>query len=156
MDSNTLTKIQNSNNLTHKVVSDIWGSTDGEAIYHYKPSYPCRIISAGLNLIAASAGSGDPEVFPVIAIGKAIVTEPECSRDVVLSGITEDSAVSDSEILTIATGGSDLAYIQAAPGADYQTAKDIDPDANEALKIAIEQCTTTALQATLILEIQPL
>jgi len=162
MDSPTLVKIQNSPRQTLKVLGNILGSTSDYVVYLYKPSYPCRIIGAQLNVIAASGGElipeSDPEayIYPALAISKAIVSDPQCVKDSIVTGISITSAVSDSDILSLDTGASDNTHIPANPGDDYQTAQNIDVEAEEALFIKLEQCTTTALSGTLILEIQPL
>lgn len=162
MDSSTLVKIQNSPLIPLKVLGNITGSTSDYVVYHFKPSYPCRIIGAQLNVITASGGELIPEsdpaayIYPSLSISKAIVTDPHCIKDAIVSDVTTSSAVSDSAILSLDTGASDNTHIPANPGDDYQTAKDIDVEANEAILIILGQCTDNALVGTLILEIQPL
>jgi len=151
MDSNTLTKIQNNKLLVVKLVKEIAGSTTAAVVYHFKPSFPCRVIDAALKVKTASAATA-----PTIAITKCVMSDISCPKDQVVTGYTGDSDVSSSAVLNIATGTATNTHVQATPGANYQTMRDIDIDDEEALKISIGQCTTNALNATLILEIQPL
>lgn len=151
MESKVLSKIANSPLLTIKVLKVIAGSTSAAKPFYFKPSFPCRLVNATLMVKTASAATA-----PTLAITKSIVTQLDCPKDVIVEGITEDSAVSNSAVMNIATGTTNNAVVGATPGANYQTAASIDITADEALKLNVGQCTTNALDATLILEIQPL
>jgi hypothetical protein len=57
--------------------------------------------------------------------------------------------------MTIVTGNANTKTL-SVPGANYHDgAAEANPETNEAYKIAIPQCATTAVVATLILEFMP-
>jgi hypothetical protein len=150
MDSNTLTKIQNSNQLTMKVIGDITGTVGSAKAYYYKPSYPCRIIGAKLYVNTA------PGAGVSVALTKSVMSDITCPKDVVVTGNTEASAVSSSALFAMASGTTNDTAVVATLGANWKEQRDVDVSADEAIKIAIPSNTTTAMGATIILEIQPL
>lgn len=150
MDSNSRSKLTNMGKTPFKVVTVISGSTSAAVTYYYKPSFPCRLIEANLKVKTASAATA-----PSLAITKSILSDISAPKDKLITGYTEDSAVSSSALFSIATGTSNNVSVNAVPGANYQAAGEINTESKEALKLALGQCTTNALDATLILEFMP-
>lgn len=143
-------RLMNMGRVPFKVATHIGGATAGAIVYYYKPSFPCRLIDITVKVIGTAPASSSGG----ITITKSIVDDFSAQMDKVITGVTEKSAVTNSTLMTAVTNSANSS-VGGIVGANYHTANAVDSATMEALKISIAKCTTTALDAVLILEFLP-
>lgn len=116
--------------------------------HYYKPSFPCQLIGAKLLLTTApTAGT--------VTITKAYVPDLLFAKDKLGISPASSGDYSNNAIMALAaTGTTANTQLELNPSANYVTAKELNPETNDALKIVTTSTTLTG--ATLILEFMPL
>lgn len=147
MQSKDRSRLMNMAKVPFKVVLRVPVLTSSKADYHYMPSIPCQLIDAKAMIKVA------PSASKTVTISKETIAALDTPTDKLVSGAT-GVAVSDSELAKIVTGTTNNVSVNAVPGANYQTARQINGANREALKIAIP-ASSTNLDMELILEFMP-
>lgn len=147
MQSKDRSRLMNMAKVPFKVVLKVPVLGSGATNYHYMPSFPCQLIDAKAMIKAA------PGTTKTVTISKETIAALDTPTDKLVSGAT-GVAVSDSALASIATGTVANVSVNAAPGTNYQTARQINGATREALKIAIPSASTN-LDMELILEFMP-
>lgn len=147
MQSKDRSRLMNMAKVPFKVVLRVPVLGAAAANYHYMPSIPCQLIDAKAMIKVA------PGATKTVAISKETIAALDTPTDKLVSGATGE-AVSNSTLASIVTGTTNNVSVNAVPGANYQTARQIDRATREALKIAIP-ASSTNLDTELILEFMP-
>lgn len=129
-------------------------AANADKVYYFKPSFACKLLNATLHVVTAPGGSS------TLVISKVTdVITPTPDQDVItLNDSFDGDAVSNSDLITLATGTSNEVIVAGKPDAHYSSANNaFYPDNDDALLITFSDTNhDTLMVGELELEFLPL
>lgn len=135
-------------------VTTVNAAANADKVYYFKPSFACRLINATLHVVTAPGASTTLVIRKITA-----VENPTPAPDqIVVNSSYDGDAVSNSDLITLASGTSNEVIIPGKPDAHYSSANNaFYPDNDDALLITFSDTNhDTLMVGELELEFLPL
>ena len=157
MRSEDLKNVLNRGNFPIKFTGKVTSSAaadNADKVYLFKPLVPCRLLGANLRIVTAPGGASTLVISKV----KDLKNPSPPPDEIVLKGNYGGTAVTNSNLITLATGTTNNVTVQGKPDAHYSSANNAFlPENDDALLITFSDANhDTLMAAELELEFLPI
>lgn len=128
-------------------------AANADKVYLFKPSFPCRLVNSTLHIVTAPGANSTLVISKV----KDVIYPTPPLDEITVQNSYDGDAVSNSDIITLATGTSNEVIVAGKPDANYLSANNVFlPENNDALLITFSDTNhDTLMVGELELEFLP-